>query len=104
MKFEFIHDERLGIPLPVLHEDWEALTERERSELLHDWEQIRGRIPDRIFQLERSIIEKQNRLNAEDDFPASCRLNTEISELASCINDLHLWFRANQDVSVRGHD
>ena len=103
MKFEFVYDERLGIDLPLLHEDWGRLTAAERAELLHDWERIRGRIPDRIQQLERIIIEKQNRLNVEDDFPQSCRLNTDISELASCITDLHLWFRADQDVSDKGH-
>ncbi|PYI56415.1 hypothetical protein [Paenibacillus flagellatus] len=103
MKYEFTYDERLGIELPVLHVEWDALTEAEQSRLLHDWERIRGRIPDRIMQLERSIVDKQNRLNGEDDFPASCRLNTEIAELASCITDLHLWFRADQDVSVKGH-
>ncbi|MBD2863291.1 hypothetical protein [Paenibacillus oceani] len=103
MKYEFVYDERLGIGLPVLHDAWEALTEAERAELLHEWERVRGRIPDRIMQLEKTIVEKQNRLNTEDDFPTSCRLNTEIAELASCITDLHLWFRADQDVSVKGH-
>ncbi|RKN85001.1 hypothetical protein [Paenibacillus ginsengarvi] len=103
MTYEFVFDERLGIELPRLHEDWAALTEAERAALLHDWEQIRGRIPDRIMQLERTIIQKQNQLNTEDDFPRSCRLNTEIAEIASCITDLHLWFRADQDVSVKGH-
>lgn len=103
MKYEFVYDERLGIELPVLHEQWEMLSEQERSELLHEWERIRGRIPNRIFELERMIIEKQARLNTEENFPLSCILNTEISELASCITDLHLWFRADQDASVKGH-
>ncbi|GAA3400912.1 hypothetical protein ACFFNY_15315 [Paenibacillus hodogayensis] len=104
MKFEFVYDERLGIELPMLHEEWEALTVAEQAVLLNDWERIRGRIPDRIMQLEREIVDKQNRLNVEDDFPTSCRLNTQIAELASCITDLHLWFRADSRVSDKGHD
>lgn len=103
MKYEFVYDERLGIELPLLHEDWNALTVAERSDILRIWEHIRGRIPDRIQQLERVIVEKQNRLNVEDDFPRSCALNSEIAELASRITDLHLWYRADQDVSVKGH-
>jgi len=103
VKFEFVYDERLGIELPLLHEEWEELTEAEQAELLHDWERVRGRIPDRIQQLERVIVEKQNRLNEEDDFPLSCLLNTQIAELASCITDLHLWFRADAGVTGKGH-
>ncbi|MEF3302658.1 hypothetical protein [Paenibacillus sp. GYB003] len=103
MKYEFVYDERLGIELPLLHEEWNALSAEERAALLHDWERIRGRIPDRIRQLELLIVQKQNRLDVEDDFPLSCSLNTEIAELASRITDLHLWFRADQDVSVKGH-
>lgn len=104
MKYEFRYDQRLGIEVPVLHQDWESLTESERTDLLHKWEGIRGRIPERIFELERSIIAKQNWLETEEHFPTSCRLNSEIAELASCITDLHLWFRSGQELSVKGHD
>jgi hypothetical protein len=103
MAYEFVYDERLGIELPVLHVPWEQMTERERAALLHDWERIRGTIPDRIRQLELAIVEKQKRLDEEDDFPLSCKLNGEIAELASRITDLHLWFRVDQDASVKGH-
>lgn len=106
MKFEFVYDERLGIDLPLLHLEWDLLSGAERTALLHDWEKIRGRIPERIRKLERIIVDKQNQLNVEDDFPLSCRLNTEIAELASCITDLHLWFRVDQDLTTaedKGH-
>lgn len=103
MKFEFVYDERLGIELPQLYVDWETLGAAEQAGLLHDWERIRGRIPDRIMRLEREIVDKQNRLNVEDDFALSCRLNSEIAELASRITDLHLWFRADQSVTDKGH-
>ncbi|KIL38589.1 hypothetical protein SD70_25610 [Gordoniibacillus kamchatkensis] len=103
MKYAFVPDVRLGIPLPVLEVDWEDLSAAEQADILLQWEHIRGRIPNRIFELERVIIDKQSRLDREDDFPASCRLNSEIAELASTINDLHLWFRVNQEMEQKLH-
>lgn len=99
----FRYDERLGIEIPVLESEWETYTPEERSHILLRWEQIRGYIPDRIHKLEAVIIVKQSKLDQEDDFPASCRLNSEIAELASTINDLHLWFRVNQDLETKVH-
>jgi hypothetical protein len=103
MNYAFVPNERLGIPLPELKVDWEELSETEQADILLQWEAIRGRIPNRIFELERIIIEKQRRLDIEDDFPLSCRLNSEIAELASTINDLHLWFRVNQEMEPKLH-
>jgi hypothetical protein len=103
MSYSFLYNERLGIELPVLEQEWEEYSEKDRSDLLFRWEQIRGTIPDRIHKLEAVIIHKQSQLDREDDFPASCQLNSEIAELASTINDLHLWFRINQEVDVKIH-
>lgn len=97
----FVWNERLGIPLPQLDKDFEDYSKQEQAEMLLRWEEIRGTIPDRVKQIERIIIVKQNQLNVEDDFAASCRLNSEIAELASTINELHLWFRVNQDMEAR---
>ncbi|WP_127586887.1 hypothetical protein [Paenibacillus koleovorans] len=99
----FVYDERLGIELPALDREWEQYSETERAEMLERWERIRGAIPDRIQALERIIIRKQLQLDVEDDFPTSCRLNYEIAEKASCITDLHLWYRVNQELSTRAH-
>jgi hypothetical protein len=103
MNYSFDYNERLGIKLPVFTLEWEDYSKQERSDLLLQWEQIRGTIPDRIQKLEAVIIMKQNQLDREDDFPTSCRLNSEIAELASTINDLHLWFRVNQEVNTKLH-
>ncbi|UUZ93868.1 hypothetical protein LJK87_04035 [Paenibacillus sp. P25] len=100
MTYAFELDERLGIPLPRLAKDFDDFTEREQSEILLRWEEIRGTIPDRIKQLERIIIAKQEQLNVEENFKLSCRLNSEIAELAGTINELHLWFRVNQDITA----
>lgn len=96
----FAYDARLGIRLPALKRDWETYSPEERAAILAEWESIRGAIPDRIKQLERIIIEKQSRLDEEDDFAISCRLNSEIAELASTINDLHIWYRVNQEMET----
>jgi hypothetical protein len=103
MKYSFLYNERLGIELPVLEQDWEEYSEQDRSNLLLRWEQIRGTIPDRIHKLEAVIIYKQAQLDREDDFPISCKLNWEIADLASTINDLHLWFRINQELDAKIH-
>lgn len=103
MRYEFVYNERLGIRLPVLHHDWDDYTLDERNAILLEWEEIRARIPDRIIQLEAVINRKQAQLSEEENFQRSCELNHEIHELASIINDLHIWFRVEQDVDPRPH-
>lgn len=94
----FHYDNRLGISIPNLAREWTEYPLEEQQLIMHKWEIERGAIPDRIRELERTINEKQDALNNEDSFAASCQLNTEISELASIINDLWLWFRTVPDV------
>lgn len=94
----FVEDARLGIALPTVQGVWEDVPLEVRIQALAVWEQIRGRIPDHIFKLERQIIEKQSRMDKEEDFRVCCELNSAIAELASRINDLHLWYRTQQDL------
>ena len=103
MRYQFVLDERLGIPLPHLSMEWEEYTGEERADMLLAWEEIRARIPDRIQQLEAIIIEKTRQLSEEEDFARSCELNREIHELASLINDLNIWFRVQQDYETKPH-
>lgn len=100
--YTFLYDARLGIEVPHLSEDWHAYSVADRTAIINRWEHIRGAIPDKIKALEGEINKKQARLNEEDNFTKSCELNTEIAELASRINDLHLWFRVNQHVEASG--
>ncbi|ANE48302.1 hypothetical protein SY83_20685 [Paenibacillus swuensis] len=102
-KVYFIPDDRLGIQIPMLEREWEEFSESERSFILEQWENIRGSIPTRIQAFERCIVQKQNELYDESDFERSCDLNWEIAALASCINDLQLWYRLNQEVDDRPH-
>lgn len=95
----FQFDSRLGIYIPHIEQDWDSLSREVQEQILHHWEMIRDRIPDRVKELEKEIIRLQKQLDIEEDFATSCKLNTDISELASIINDLNLWFRTNQDLS-----
>lgn len=95
---EFVYDARLGIALPRLNKEWNELAHQEQESILAHWETIRGRIPDRIWEIEQEIKVKQERLYHEESFVRSCELNSEIADLASCINDLHLWYRVNQEM------
>ena len=77
--YRFVYDERLGIPLPQLDGDWDQYDVGTREQILLQWEQVRGQIPDRIVRLEQQINRKQRMLYEEEDFDASCRLNSEIA-------------------------
>ncbi|RJS60004.1 hypothetical protein [Bacillus sp. PK3_68] len=94
----FLLNERLGILLPYSEKEWEKYPAAEQEKILQKWENIRGSIPDRIQELEKQINILQHQLNHEEDFSLSCRLNGEISELASIINDLWLWFRTTPSI------
>ncbi|WP_409297237.1 hypothetical protein V1498_05045 [Peribacillus sp. SCS-26] len=99
MEEYFLFNERLGIPVPR-----HGLASLELpGEVMLKWEQIRGGIPDRIRELEGQIVMKQKCLFRETDFDRSCILNTEISELASVINDLWLWFRDEDALFGKSH-
>ncbi|HZG56833.1 hypothetical protein [Paenibacillus sp.] len=100
---QFAYDERLGIPTPRLTKDWNEFTAREQSEILYFWETVRGAIPDRIFAFEREIVDLQSRLDEEENFDLVCEMTWDIAERASRINDLHLYFRLNQDVATKAH-
>ncbi len=103
MRYQFIYNERLGIPLPELHIDWEDYSTDEQSSILLEWEEIRSAIPDRIIQLEEQINQKQSQLSEEDNFVTACQLVNDIHDLASVINDLNIWFRVQQDVETKMH-
>jgi len=92
-------NDRLGILLPKLDKDWHEYNIKEQHIILAAWENIRGNIPDRIKELEIIINAKQAELDKEEDFTRSCRLNSEIAEMASIINDLWIWYRLNQSLS-----
>ena len=101
MNHFFIWNERLGIPLPELDRSWELFREEEQTFIVTQWEIIRGSIPDRVFALEKLINVKQAELYEEDDFETSCVINSDIAELASHINDFHIWYRINQEIEQR---
>ncbi|MBO9131191.1 radical SAM protein [Bacillus sp. 165] len=96
----FTYDERLGILIPAWKQEWEDIPVNVQNEILLKWEQIRGRIPDRIKELEHGINMKQHELSNEINFEKSCLLNSQIADLASIINDLWLWYRTNQNIST----
>jgi hypothetical protein len=103
MKDYFSFNQRLGISLPDITVEWEQYSKEVQQDILFHWENIRGSIPDRIADLENEINHKQAQLSDENDFTRSCQLNQEIAELASIINDLWLWYRANQTLSAKAH-
>lgn len=103
MNHFFVWNDRLGIPLPELHQEWERFGEAERTAIVTHWELIRGTIPDRVKAFETIINAKQAQLFEEDNFERSCDINSDIAEYASRINDLLIWYRMNQDIDHKRH-
>lgn len=101
---QFAYDARLGILAPCLTKPWDEFSEAEQSDILYYWETVRGAIPDRVFAFERRIVELQRRMDMEERFDEVCRLNWDIAEYASRINDLHILFRVNQDIAAKAHN
>ncbi|MCF6408767.1 hypothetical protein [Pseudalkalibacillus salsuginis] len=101
MTYTFTNNERLGIKLPLLEQSWNNYTKETQESILAEWETIRGKIPDRIKDLENEINDRQSQLYQEEDFERSCKLNSEISELASIINDLWIWYRTNNHITSK---
>lgn len=94
----FLYDSRIGIHVPVLEQAFEQYTFEERQLMIVDWENIRGTIPTRVMDLEKDIELKLTEMGNELNFEISCRLNGEIADLASKINELHIWYRISADV------
>lgn len=101
--YRFEYDHRLGISIPDLEKNWKDYNQATQEEILSLWDEIRGNIPERIKELEQEINRKQALLNNEENFKFACELNTDISQLASIINDLWLWFRAHGAIGEKIH-
>ncbi len=93
----FVYNSRLRIHLPYLTNEWHAYSSQEQESVLLEWERVRGAIPDRIHEIEVEIEQLQGELSQEEGFDKSCRINGEISERASQINDLWIWYRTNPE-------
>lgn len=95
---QFQYSDRHGIMIPCLANDWDELTWVHQTAILAKWEMIRGNIPEHILRFEEKIRIRQQQLFDEDDFTESCKINGDIADLASRINDLHIYFRTQQDL------
>ncbi|MFC4778614.1 hypothetical protein ACFO9Q_17610 [Paenibacillus sp. GCM10023252] len=101
--YHFAWNERLRISIPVLDSEWDRYSMADRQNIIEQWESIRGTIPNHVMAFERIINLKLAELSEEDNFERSCLINAEIAEYASRINDLHIWYRMNQEVESRLH-
>ncbi|WP_028783457.1 hypothetical protein [Thalassobacillus devorans] len=97
----FNYDSRLQLYIPDLPRPFYTYSHIEQASILAEWENHRGEIPDKIKELEIEIENCLARLNNEDDFEASCQLNDRISQLASIINDLWIWYRTNPVITAK---
>ncbi|MDB5085407.1 MAG: radical protein, partial [Bacilli bacterium] len=96
--FQFQFDERLGIELLIVYEDWDAIPKKVREQIIFHWEDIRGRIPDRIKTLDHQLEEIQQTINQEQNWERICDYFTESHTIATIINELNIWYRTQQEV------
>ncbi|MGZ4032367.1 MAG: hypothetical protein ACXVDJ_08160 [Tumebacillaceae bacterium] len=97
--YEFVHDERLGIALPVLTHDWLLYSQEQQEAMIVRWEAIRARIPDRVKVLEEVIDRHQLAISQEDDWDQVVAHYEEVYRIASIINDLNIWMTIEQYTS-----
>ncbi len=100
--FRFVHNERLGIRVPVLDREWYAFSQAEQEAMILEWESIRARIPDRIFELEAQINDLQARASEEDDWDLVCELYVQLYGIASVINDLNIGHKNDPQTATYG--
>ena len=93
----FMYEERLGIEVPYLGKEWHDYTLNERTSILEKWEIMRGRIPAKIARFESEIEALQQNLHHEEDWDKSLSIMSQVSDLASRINDLNILFRTQPD-------
>lgn len=98
-KYRFQYNDRLKIELPTFYVEWEELSTKEQYEVIRRWEQTRAQIPDLIKEFERMVQERELQLQIEDDNPTFIQLSKEITDYASRIIDLNLWFRTDEEVA-----
>jgi len=99
--FRFVHNERLGIKIPVLDREWYEYAKAEQEAMILQWEVIRSRIPDRIQELEAEINLLQAEASQEDDWDRVCELYEQLYTIASVINDLNIWHKNDPDTASR---
>ncbi|MCY0870543.1 MAG: hypothetical protein OWT27_08140 [Firmicutes bacterium] len=93
----FRYDERLQMPVPALERDLYDYGEAERSEILVEWERIRGNIPAIISRFEEVIVATQDELHHTEDWEDTVRLMEKINDYASRIADLNILFRTEPE-------
>ncbi|MBE3555350.1 MAG: hypothetical protein IMW85_10285 [Thermicanus sp.] len=103
--FTIQYDQELGIEIPHLHVPFDQLDQREREELYVKMEEISGKIPERIRQLEHEYKEMYDRVSRENSdqtfFDGMERLN-QISRLISELNILYLQMQGRYLTSYQG--
>ncbi|MBA4492726.1 hypothetical protein ACFO25_09475 [Paenactinomyces guangxiensis] len=90
--YEIRFDERLGIDRPVLHVDYETLSDEVQQEFEMKCQQICARIPERIKRFEREYMERFEALKEAEDDEIFFNLTDEMNEISKIICDLNILF------------
>lgn len=100
----FVFDERLGIHVPELTQDWLVYSIEQRSAILERWENERGLIPQRVHEFETEIASLHDAMQDENEWDRTVALMDQINDYASRINDLNILFRTEPHLEPTSHD
>lgn len=90
--YELQYDPRLNIDRPLLHVDYEDLTEVERQEFEVLCQKVCSRIPVQIQNFERQYMQRFRELDQIEEDSQFYVLLDEMNEISSCISDLNVLF------------
>lgn len=90
--YELYYDPRLKIERPLLHVDYEELSEAERAEFEVMCQRVCSRIPVQIQSFEKAYMERFETLEQTEEDDAFYAMLNEMNEISSCISDLNVLF------------
>lgn len=98
-QYEFVFNKKLGIRIPHLTKEWDEYSLEEQKDIIHQWENERAKIPDRVKEIENEIEELQD-LMFKIEFDEYVKVHKEIVEMSSAINDLNIWYRTEGELTT----
>lgn len=90
--FSLVFDSRLGLKRPRLHTEYEALTPEQQEAFELACLEICAEIPERIRLYEQQYMHYYAQLTDVEDESVFDRLNAQMNDLSSRINDLNLLY------------
>ncbi|WP_124728101.1 hypothetical protein [Staphylospora marina] len=90
--YEFVFDERLGVLRPLLHVDYESMTESQQQDFELGCQEVLAAIPEKIRDWETEYLHRFEQLQTAEDDRDFVRLSEELNRISSILSDLNLLY------------